>query len=40
MISFVTGGTGFVGQRLVMALRQAGRDVRLLSREQQVEDTI
>ena len=40
MISFVTGGTGFAGQRLVMALRQAGSDVRLLSREQQAEGTI
>jgi len=40
VISFVTGGTGFAGQRLVMALRQAGSDVRLLSREQQAEGTI
>ena len=33
MISFVTGGSGFIGQRLVSALKQSGGEIRALSRE-------
>ena len=40
MINFVSGGTGFVGQRLVVALQQKQAYVRLLSRSKQNRDTI
>ena len=40
MINFVSGGTGFVGQRLVVALQQKQVYVRLLSRSKQNRDTI
>jgi len=33
VISFVTGGSGFIGQRLVSALKQSGGEIRALSRE-------
>ena len=33
MIDFVTGGSGFIGQRLVAALKQSGGEIRVLSRE-------
>ena len=34
MIDFVTGGSGFIGQRLVAALKQSGGEIRVLSREE------
>lgn len=40
MINFVTGGGGFIGKRLVAALRQSGSEIRFLSRKCQFEDTI
>jgi len=40
VINFVSGGTGFVGQRLVVALQQKQAYVRLLSRSKQNRDTI
>jgi len=40
VINFVSGGTGFVGQRLVIALQKKQIGVRLLSRSEQNEDTI
>ena len=40
MLSFISGGTGFVGRRLVNALQKKQIDVRLLSRSKQNEDTI
>lgn len=40
MISFVTGGSGFIGQRLVSALKQSDSEIRFLSRKCQFEDTI
>ena len=40
MINFVSGGTGFVGQRLVAALQQKQVYVRLLSRSKQNRDTV
>ena len=40
MINFVSGGTGFVGRRLVVALQQKQVDMRLLSRNKQNKDTI
>jgi len=40
VINFVSGGTGFVGQRLVVALQQKQVYVRLLSRSKQNRDTI
>ena len=40
MINFVTGGTGFIGQRLVKALKWSGNEIRFLSRKYQFEDTI
>jgi UDP-glucose 4-epimerase len=33
VIDFVTGGSGFIGQRLVAALKQSGGEIRVLSRE-------
>jgi nucleoside-diphosphate-sugar epimerase len=33
VIDFVTGGSGFIGQRLVAALKQSGGEIRALSRE-------
>ena len=39
MINFVTGGTGFVGQRLVTTLQQKS-NVRLLSRNKLNEYTV
>jgi nucleoside-diphosphate-sugar epimerase len=32
VINFVTGGSGFIGQRLVAALKQSGGEIRVLSR--------
>lgn len=40
MINFVTGGTGFIGKRLVVALQKNQVNVRLLSREKLDKDTI
>ncbi len=40
MINFVTGGSGFIGQRLATALKQSGSEIRFLSRKYQFEDTI
>ena len=40
MVSFVTGGTGFVGRILIKALQQRQDNIRLLSRKQQYEDTV
>ena len=40
MINFVTGGSGFIGQRLVKALKRSGNEIRFLSRKRQFEDTI
>jgi nucleoside-diphosphate-sugar epimerase len=40
LISFISGGTGFVGRRLVSALQQAQVEVRLLSRKKQNKDTV
>jgi len=40
VINFVSGGTGFVGRRLVVALQQKQVDMRLLSRNKQNKDTI
>ena len=40
MANLVTGGAGFIGRRLVVALQQKKADVRLLSRSKQNEDTI
>ena len=40
MINFVTGGTGFIGKRLVKALQIRGERVRLLSRYELDADTI
>ena len=40
MINFVTGGSGFIGQRLVKALKRSGNEIRFLSRKHQFEDTI
>jgi nucleoside-diphosphate-sugar epimerase len=38
--SLVTGGTGFIGKRLVQCLLKNGIGIRLLSRSQKNEDTI
>jgi len=38
--NLVTGGAGFIGRRLVVALQQKKADVRLLSRSKQNEETI
>lgn len=38
--SLVTGGTGFIGKRLVQTLLQNGIEIRLLSRSQKQENTI
>ena len=41
MVNFVTGGSGFIGQRLTVALKQLGGEIRVLSREEQSDyDTI
>ncbi len=40
MINFITGGTGFIGQRLIAVLQQKKINVRLLSRNKLNEDTI
>ena len=40
MANLVTGGAGFIGRRLVVALQQKKADVRLLSRSKQNEETI
>jgi UDP-glucose 4-epimerase len=40
VINFVTGGSGFIGQRLVAALKQSDSEIRFLSRKCQFEDTI
>ena len=41
MVNFVTGGSGFIGQRLTVALKQLGGEIRALSREEQSDyDTI
>jgi len=40
VVSFVTGGTGFVGRILIKALQQRQDNIRLLSRKQQYEDTV
>jgi UDP-glucose 4-epimerase len=41
MINFVTGGSGFIGQRLLAALKQSGSEIRVLSREKYSDyDTI
>jgi len=36
----ITGGSGFIGQRLVAALKQSGSEIRFLSRKYQFEDTV
>jgi UDP-glucose 4-epimerase len=40
VINFITGGSGFIGQRLVEALKQSGNKIRFLSRKYQFEDTV
>jgi UDP-glucose 4-epimerase len=40
VINFITGGGGFIGQRLVATLRQSGNKIRFLSRKCQFEDTV
>ena len=41
MVNFVTGGGGFIGQRLTVALKQLGGEIRVLSREEKSDyDTI
>ena len=41
MVNFVTGGSGFIGQRLTVVLKQLGGEIRVLSREEQSDyDTI
>jgi len=40
VINFVTGGSGFIGQRLVVALKQSSSKIRFLSRKCQFEDTV
>jgi len=41
VVNFVTGGSGFIGQRLTVALKQLGGEIRVLSREEQSDyDTI
>ena len=41
MVNFVTGGSGFIGQRLTVALKQLGGEIRVLSRGEQSDyDTI
>lgn len=40
MVSFISGGSGFVGRRLISALQERQIDVRLLSRNQQNADTV
>ena len=41
MVNFVTGGSGFIGQRLTVALKQLGGEIRVLSREEKSDyDTI
>ena len=40
MINFVTGGTGFIGKRLICALRKEQINVRLLSRKKLNKNTI
>lgn len=40
MINFVTGGGGFIGQRLVVTIKQSGNEIRFLSRKCQFEDTV
>ncbi len=41
MVNFVTGGSGFIGQRLTVALKQLGGETRVLSREKHSDyDTI
>ena len=39
VVNFVTGGSGFIGQRLVTALKQSGGEIRFLSRKSKFEDT-
>jgi UDP-glucose 4-epimerase len=41
VVNFVTGGGGFIGQRLTVALKQLGGEIRVLSREEKSDyDTI
>jgi UDP-glucose 4-epimerase len=41
VVNFVTGGSGFIGQRLTVALKQLGGEIRVLSREEKSDyDTI
>ena len=40
VINFVTGGSGFIGQRLVSALKQSDSEIRFLSRKCQFEDAV
>jgi len=40
VINFVTGGTGFIGKRLIFALQKERINVRLLSRKKLNKDTI
>jgi len=41
VVNFVVGGSGFIGQRLVSALKQLGGEIRVLSRKEQSDyDTI
>jgi len=41
VVNFVTGGSGFIGQRLTVALKQLGGETRVLSREKHSDyDTI
>jgi len=41
VVNFVTGGSGFIGQRLTVTLKQLGGEIRVLSREKHSDyDTI
>ncbi|MDC0470438.1 NAD-dependent epimerase/dehydratase family protein [Candidatus Pseudothioglobus singularis] len=40
VINFVTGGSGFIGQRLVVALKQSDNEIRFLSRKRQFENVV